>query len=48
MAKYSIDVIMTGWTTMEIEADSLEEANNIALDKVDFSDIKEWSVEIND
>ena len=48
MAKYSVDVTMTGWTTVEIEADSLEEAKRIALDNVDVLDIKEWSVEIND
>lgn len=48
MAIYNVLVRFTGYVDMEVEADSEDEARNIAACESDFDEVSGWDVDIED
>lgn len=47
MAKYRVYINFSGYTVYEVEAESSEEAKEIAMDSIDIpDDCEEWNSEI--
>ena len=47
MAKYIVEVVMATCVAVEVEAQSEEEAQKLAYEKVDPFDAIEWDYDIN-
>lgn len=48
MAKYRVQINFWGCAEYDIEADSEDEARNIAMEEADAYDCHEWDCEVDD
>lgn len=48
MAKYKVWISFSGCAAYDIEADSAEEASNIAMEEANANDCEEWDYDVDD
>ena len=48
MAKYTVWISFSGWYAYNVEADSEEEARDIALEEADVEDCDSWDYNVED
>jgi hypothetical protein len=48
MAKYKVWISFSGCAAYDIDADSDEEARNIAMEEADADDCDEWDYDVDD